>query len=170
MNRNQLFLLTIAILTLPLLWLLGPDTPPSSLGSLEGVTLSTVNGEKFKLSGLFSDKKILFVFWSITCATCIEEIPFIVHLHENWKDRLTIIGIHPPGFPLPKVQKFLRKFPTKIPYQIAIDDESALMKAFQVTILPKVVLSDRRGQILYSHLGYDQSMETEIENAIAEKL
>ncbi|HNV71927.1 MAG TPA: TlpA disulfide reductase family protein, partial [Candidatus Ozemobacteraceae bacterium] len=158
------------ILTLPLLWLLGPDTPPSSLGSLEGVTLSTVNGEKFKLSGLFSDKKILFVFWSITCATCIEEIPFIVHLHENWKDRLTIIGIHPPGFPLPKVQKFLRKFPTKIPYQIAIDDESALMKAFQVTILPKVVLSDRRGQILYSHLGYDQSMETEIENAIAEKL
>lgn len=170
MNRNQLFLLVIAILTIPLLWLAGPDTPTTSLGSLEGVTLSTINGEKFKLSGIFSDKKILFVFWSITCATCIEEIPFICRLYENWRDQLTIIGVHPSGYPLPKIQKFLRKFPTKIPYQLAIDDQSSLMKAFQVTILPKVVLINRRGEVLYSHLGYDPSMETEIQHAIAEKL
>lgn len=170
MSRHQAILLSIVILTLPLIFLFVPENKPGTLQSLEGVTLSNLGGEKFKVSGIFSEKKTLFVFWSITCGTCIEEIPFIVRLHEKLKDRLTIIGIHPPGYPLQKIQKFVKKFPTPIPYLLAIDDDSKLTRTFEVTVLPKTVLVDKRGQVLYSHIGYDVGLEGEIENAIKSKL
>ena len=170
MNRNQALLLIIALLTLPLIWLFVPEEKPGSLSSLEGVTLSTITGDKFKLSGIFTGKKILLVFWSITCGTCIEEIPFMIKLHEKLKDRLTIIGVHPQGFPLSKIQKFVRKIPEKIPYFLAVDEQGILMKTYAVTVLPKVILINAKGEELFSHLGYDPSMESEVEHGITSLL
>ncbi len=170
MNRNHAILLGLAILTLPLLWFLIPESTPGSLQSLEGVSLLNLQGQKFQLTGLFTEKKILLVFWSITCGSCIEEIPFIIKLHESLKDKVTIIGVHPKGFPLAKVQKFVRKYPQPIPYMLVIDDEMRLTQTYEAVVLPKTVLLDRKGNVLYSHVGYEQTMEPEIENAIKAKL
>ena len=115
-------------------------------------------------------QKLLLVFWSITCGTCIEEIPFVIRLHEKLGGRLSVIGVHPPGYPLSKIQKFVRKFPLPIPYMLAIDDSMLLSRAYEVTVLPKMVLLDMRGNVLYSHIGYDTSMEAEIEHAVTSKL
>ncbi|MBF0501835.1 MAG: TlpA family protein disulfide reductase [Candidatus Riflebacteria bacterium] len=170
MNRNHFVLLVIAILTVPLLWLFVPKSEPGSIHSLEGVTLSTVTGEKFKISSLFAEKPTLLVFWSITCGTCIEEIPFIIKLHGNLKDRLTIIGVHQAGFPLQKIQKFLKKYPEPIPYLVAIDDEQKLTTTFDVAVMPRIILLNRRGEAVFSHLGYAPEMDAEIENEITSKL
>jgi len=170
MSRHQAILLILVVITFPLIIFFIPESKPGSLSSLEGVVLSNLNGEKFKLSNLFAEKKTLFVFWSITCGTCIEEIPFIIQLHEKLKDRLTIIGVHPAGYSLQKIQKFVKKYPRPIPYLLAIDDESKLTKSFEVTILPKTILVNKKGEILYSHLGYEPTMDKEIENAILSKL
>lgn len=170
MNRNQIILLIIAVLTVPLISLFIPDTKSGRLDTLQGVVLSSTNGEKFKFSGLFADKKIMLVFWSVTCGSCIEEIPFVIRLHEKLKDRLTIIGVHPPGFPLPKIQKFIKRFPQPIPYLIAIDDEMKLTRTYEATILPKTVVLNKKGEVLYSHVGYEPTQDQEIENAITAKL
>jgi len=170
MNKNHAVLLFIVLITLPLIYFFVPESKPGTLHSLEGISLSNLNGQKFKLSSLFTDKKTLLVFWSITCGTCIEEIPFIIKLHEKLKTRLTIIGVHPPGYPLAKVQKFIKKYPQPIPYLLAIDDEMQLSKTYEVSVLPKTVLLDKRGGVLYSHIGYDTGLDGEIENAIISKL
>lgn len=170
MNRNHLILLVIALLTVPLIFVFIPDSPPGRLDTLQGVSLSSLKGEKFKFSGMFADKKILLVFWSVTCGSCIEEIPFVIRLHEKLKDRLTVIGVHPPGFPLPKIQKFVKRYPQPIPYLLAIDDEMKLTRTYEATILPKTVLLNKKGEVLYSHVGYDESLEAEIEHAITSKL
>ncbi|MFZ2958491.1 MAG: TlpA disulfide reductase family protein [Candidatus Ozemobacteraceae bacterium] len=170
MNRNHLILLAIAILTVPLLWLFVPKSEPGSLRSLEGVSLSTVNGEKFKLSSLFAEKPTLLVFWSVTCGSCIEEIPFIIKLHGQLKDRLTIIGVHQAGFPLAKIQKFLKKYPERIPYLLAIDDDQKLTTTFEVGVMPRIILLNRRGEVQFSHLGYAPEMEAEILHEITSKL
>lgn len=170
MNRNQLILLLIAILSFPLIYLFIPDSEPGSLSSLEGVTLSNFSGQKFRLAGQFTEKPILFVFWSVTCGTCIDEIPFISRLHEELKSKMTIIGIHPPGYKLSRIKRFIRKFPQKIPYMLAIDDFRTFIKTYNVTVLPRTVLVDRQGKVLYEHLGYAPENEKEIENAIKSKL
>lgn len=170
MNRNQTILLFIAILTFPLISLFIPDTKTGTISSLEGVILSTVKGQKFKLASLVSGKPILLVFWSIRCGNCIEEIPFVIQLNKNFQNRLNIIGIHPTGYPLKKIRKFLRKYPEKIPYMIAVDDRMQLCQTYEVTVLPKMVLLNSSGKVLYSHVGYDKSIEKEIENEISSKI
>lgn len=170
MNRNHAILLFLALLSFPLIYLFIPDTQPGSISSLEGVTLSNVSGQKFKLAGQFTEKPILLVFWSVTCGTCIEEIPFLIKLHEELKNKLTIIGIHPPGFPVQKIQKFIRKYQQPIPYLLAIDNQSSLIKSYNVTVLPRTLLIDRHGKVLYEHLGYSPDNEKEIEVAIKSKL
>ena len=81
-----------------------------------------------------------------------------------------VVLFNPPGYPLSKVQKFVKKYPQKIPYLLAIDDESSLLKTFEVTVMPKTLLLNQKGEILYQHLGYDPSNEAEIEHAITSKL
>jgi len=123
MNRNQLILLLIAIFSFPLIYLFIPDSQPGSLSSLVGVTLSNFSGQKFRLAGQFTEKPLLLVFWSVTCGTCIEEIPFIIRLNEEFKNKMTIVGIHPPGYPAAKIQRFVKKFPQKIPYMLVVGDQ-----------------------------------------------
>lgn len=170
MNRNHIILFIIAALSFLLIYFFIPESQPGSISSLEGVTLANFSGQKFRLAGQFTEKPILLVFWSVTCGTCIEEIPFIIRLHEELKNRLTIIGIHPPGFPPKKIQRFIKKYPQNIPYLLALDEQSSLIKSYQVTVLPRTVLINRQGQVLYDHLGYAPEKEKEIELAIKSKL
>jgi len=170
MNRNQIVLLIIALLTIPLIFVFIPDSKPGTISSLEGVVLSTIKGQKFKLTGLFSDKPLLLVFWSIRCGSCIEEIPFIINLHKKLGDKVTIMGIHPTGYPLKKIRRFIKRYREKIPYMIAVDDRMKLCQTYQVSVLPKMVLLNPSGKILFSHVGYDESKESEVEHEIESKL
>lgn len=170
MNRNQFILLLIAIFSFPLIYLFIPDSQPGSLSSLEGVTLANFSGQKFRLAGQFTEKPLLLVFWSVTCGTCIEEIPFIIRLHEELKNNMTVIGIHPPGYPPAKMQRFVKKYPQQIPYMLAIDEQNTLIRTYNITVLPRTVLVDRQGKVLYDHLGYSPDNEKEIELAIKAKL
>lgn len=170
MNRNHAILLILAILSFLLINFFIPDSQPGSISSLEGVTLANINGQQFRLAGQFTEKPMLLVFWSVTCGTCIEEIPFIIRLHETLQSRMTVIGVHPPGFPLKKIQRFIKKFPQQIPYLVAIDEQSTLIRNYNVSVLPRTLLIDRQGKVLYDHLGYDPAKEKEIEDAISKLL
>lgn len=170
MNRSQMVLLIIAILTIPLISFFIPDSKPGTLSSLDGVILSNVRGQKFKLTGLFSNKPILLVFWSIRCGSCIEEIPFVINLYKKYTTKVTIIGIHPAGYPLKQIRRFIRRFKQKIPYMIAIDDRMQLCKTYKVNVLPKMVLLNPSGKVLFSHVGFDESKVKDEEREISSKL
>jgi len=170
MNRNHIILFIIAGLSFLLIYFFIPASQPGSISSLEGVTLANFSGQKFRLAGQFTEKPILLVFWSVTCGTCIDEIPFLIRLHEELKNKLTIIGIHPPGYPVKRIQNFIKKFPQTIPYLLAFDEQSSLIKTYDVSVLPRTVLINRHGKVLYDHLGYAPEKEKEIELAIKSKL
>ena len=166
MSHNHGMLIIIAVLSCFLLYFFIPEEKKDSISSLEGVTLTAVNGQQFRLAGQFTEKPILLVFWSTTCGSCIEEIPFISKLHESLKDKITIIGIH-PNFPIKKVQKFIKKYKPAIPYMIAVDTQEILSKTYNVSILPRTLLIDRNGKVLYDHTGYAPENEKDVTNAIS---
>ena len=165
MSQNHILLTIIALLSCCFLYFMIPEDKTEGISTLEGVTLTSINGQQFRLAGQFTEKPILFVFWSTTCGSCIEEIPFISKLHENFKDKITIIGIH-PNFSLKKIQKFIRKYKPEIPYMIAVDSQDSLTNTYKVSILPRTVLVDRSGKVLYDHLGYVPEKENEVTDAI----
>ena len=168
MSHNHSLLIIIAIISCFFIYFLIPEEKKDSISSLEGVTLTAINGQQFRLAGQFTEKPIMLVFWSTTCGSCIEEIPFISKLHESIKDKITIIGIHQnaPNSPLKKIQKFVKKFKPAIPYMIAIDTQDTLSKNYKITILPRTLLIDRNGKVIYDHLGYSPDQEKEVTDAI----
>ena len=165
MSQNHSALIIIAIISCFFIYFLIPEEQKDSISSLEGVTLTAINGQQFRLAGQFTEKPMLLVFWSTTCGSCIEEIPFISKLHESLKDKITIIGIH-PNFPLKKVQKFIKKYKPAIPYMIAVDTQDTLSKTYKISILPRTMLIDRTGKVIYDHLGYSPDHEKEVTDAI----
>lgn len=165
MSQNHSLLIIIAIISCFFIYFFIPEEKKDSISSLEGVTLTAINGQQFRLAGQFTEKPILLVFWSTTCGSCIEEIPFISRLHESLKDKITIIGIH-PNFPIKKIQKFIKKYKPAIPYMIAIDSQDTLSKTYKISILPRTLLLDRNGKVVYDHLGYSPDQEKEVTDAI----
>jgi thiol-disulfide isomerase/thioredoxin len=171
LNVKHLVLLLLAGLSFSLVYFFAPETrDTSALTSLAGVTISNMSGQEFKLASQFTEKPVLFVFWSVTCGTCIEEIPFITALYEELADKMTIIGVHPAGFPQNRIQNFLRRYKKNIPYTLVIDSEGELTKAYDITVLPRLVMVNRQGKILYDHLGYTYDNEGEVKNAIVSNL
>lgn len=168
MSQNHSALIIIAIISCFFIYFLIPEEQKDSISSLEGVTMTAVNGQQFRLAGQFTEKPLLLVFWSTTCGSCIEEIPFICKLHEALKDKITIIGVHQyaPNFPIKKIQKFVKKFKPAIPYMIAIDSQETLSKTYKISILPRTLLVDRNGKVVYDHLGYSPENEKEVTDAI----
>ena len=165
MSQNHSLLIIIAIISCFFIYFFIPEEKKDSISSLEGVTLTAINGQQFRLAGQFTEKPILLVFWSTTCGSCIEEIPFISRLHESLKDKITIIGIH-PNFPIKKINKFIKKYKPAIPYMIAIDSQDTLSKTYKISILPRTLLLDRNGKVVYDHLGYSPDQEKEVTDAI----
>lgn len=171
MNVKLLVLLLLAGLSFSLVYFLVPETSKTSgLTSLAGVTIANMAGQEFKLASQFTEKPVLFVFWSVTCGTCIEEIPFISALHQELAEQMTIIGVHPAGFPKNRIQTFLRRYKPPIPYALVIDTQGELAKAYDITVLPRIVMVNRHGKVLYDHLGYSNDNEGEVKNAIISKL
>ena len=165
MSQIHKVLIILAVLSCFLIYFFIPEEKKDSISSLEGVTLTAVNGQQFRLAGQFTEKPMLLVFWSTTCGSCIEEIPFISKLHDALKDKITIIGIH-PNFPLKKVQKFIKKYKPAIPYMIAVDTQDTLSRTYKISILPRTLLVDRNGKVVYDHLGYSPDQEKEVTDAI----
>ncbi|MGI6446104.1 MAG: Thiol-disulfide oxidoreductase ResA [bacterium ADurb.Bin157] len=171
MNIKHIFLLLLAILSFLLVNVFVPKAnEPGSISSFEGVILSNMSGHQFRLAGQFAEKPVLFVFWSVTCGTCIEEIPFITSLHKELHDKLTVIGIHPAGYPMKQIKRFLHKHKPAIPYTLAIDSQQTLTKTYNISVLPRLILVNRRGEVLYDHLGYAAENEGAVRSAILSHL
>ncbi len=174
MSANKhLYLIILALLSFSLIYFFIPEEPKSdTLASYDGIVLSDIQGQQFKLTGQLTEKPIMFVFWSVTCGTCIEEMPFISKLHDEMSDKVTIIGIHPPKFPIKKIQKFVKRRKPPLPYMLAIDVNGTLIKNYEITVMPRIVLLNRQGKVLYDHLGYspEPNKEGEVKNAIVSAL
>lgn len=171
MNRTQSALLLLVLLTLPLFYLFTPGRDAAPVSTLAGVTMSDFSGGRFRLSTLMTGgKRLLLAFWSITCGDCVAEIPFLIRLHEKFGARLTIIGVHPPSYPQKRIQAFLKRFPQRIPYLLAIDDELQLTRSYEAVVQPKVVLLDERGRVLWAHVGYKEEQDAQMEQEILSHL
>lgn len=55
--------------------------------------LEDFNGQKVKLSD-FKGTPVFIDFWAAWCPFCVEEMPEIEKVHQEFRDRLVVLGIH----------------------------------------------------------------------------
>jgi thiol-disulfide isomerase/thioredoxin len=114
------------------------------------------------------ERVILLDFWSVFCQSCIEEIPFLIELHNRYGDEgLEVISVNTDFFPKARVESFMKKVGMELPFTLIHDRDQSLSKLFGVDALPVTVLIDSSGWIRMVHLGYRPEDEKEIEGRVS---
>jgi peroxiredoxin len=120
--------------------------------SAPDITFKTIKGESISLAKL-KGKPVLVTFWATDCPGCIEEIPHLISLHEQFASRgLTIVAVamdyDPPNHVLAMTEA------KRLPYAVALDPTASHAQAFgHVRLTPTTFLIDRDGKIILHKAG-----------------
>lgn len=87
-----------------------------------------LNGNKLTLASL-RGRPVLVNFWATTCAPCVEELPDLIRLYQEWRPRgFELIAVAMPYDPPIRVQEFVKQH--AVPYPVALDVQGKITSAF----------------------------------------
>ncbi len=121
------------------------------LGDLD---LRTPTGEQVSLIPLVSRKAIVIVFWAAGCPVCRKEVPRLNKLNAD--PLMKVIAVN-EGDSVRKIQEFIATH--KVGYQVVVDPDGAVAKAFQVPGMPSCVILSRSGLIVYRGIGLPEEID-----------
>ncbi len=145
----------------------GPAAPDFSLPSLDGPAV--------RLSDYLGKKVVLIDFWATTCHPCLQEMPELVKLYHQYKDKgFVILGIDTDD-PDTRAQVTAEVRNKGMDFPVLLDSETTVLDRYNPKgELPFAVLIDRRGSIVLKRASYQagdeksmQSLRAAIEQALA---
>jgi peroxiredoxin len=128
----------------------------------------TVYGEN-KTLGLdeLKGNVVLLDFWIKNCGPCIQSVPHLNELRNTFKDeKLKIISINSYDAK-EDVKRFYDKH--KIKYTVLMNGKD-VATSYGVSGFPAFFILDKTGKIIFSHTGYDASVQAAIEAVIKKSL
>ena len=159
-NAIRMKLLPVVITTILVLWsggLVAQKTLPD-------VTLKTLDGRTVRVRDYAGKGKITVVsFWATWCSPCKRELDAIKEHYPEWKRKygveLLAISID--------IQQHLPKVAPMVaakgwPYTILSDATANLKNALQFQSIPKTLLLNQKGHIVYEHTGYAEGDEVQL--------
>ena len=129
----------------------------------------TIDNQKIDFAQLKGKKVVILDFWSIYCASCIEEMPGLIEIHNEFKDKgLMMIGVNLDSFGTHRVVKFMQGMENKITFPVIIDKTRQIATSFNAMVLPTTLVIDAAGKIRYHHVGYKPGDEKKLRGIIAQ--
>lgn len=125
--------------------------------------LSSINGQKYKLSDL-KGKVVLINFWATWCVPCVQEMPALVKLYENYRGK----GLEILAVSTDEEQQKVRQFVAERGLNFPVFSQTAADKLFDVGPIPTSIFIDRRGSIRYRKTGFEYGDEREVEVIVSE--
>jgi len=131
-------------------------------------TLKDLDGKEYRLSDLRGKRVVHMVFWATWCVPCVEEVPELRRVYQQYKDQgLEILGIVVPMNQTKEgVRAFVEKF--RMTYPILWDEEMALMDRYRISAIPQNILVGRDGIILYAGTGLPRGYEELVRRSLPE--
>ena len=144
------------------------DNP--SLSSLPEITLKNIDGKDVKLSDYGANQKITVIsFWATWCKPCIKELKNMKILLEDWVEdyNMELVAIS-----LDDSRNAAKVKPTanalNWDFDVLLDPNGELQRAMNVANPPVTFLVNQSGQIVYTHTGYVEGDEYDLEDHIKE--
>lgn len=120
----------------------------------------TVDNQNISFAEIKGKKVVILDFWSIYCASCIEEMPKLIDIYNEFKDKgLLVIGVNLDSFGVHRVVRFMQGMETKINFPVIIDKNRQVATAFNAMVLPTTLLIGADGKIRFYHVGYKRGDE-----------
>ncbi|MBI5418640.1 MAG: TlpA family protein disulfide reductase [Deltaproteobacteria bacterium] len=129
----------------------------------------TIENQPIEYSKLKGKKVVILDFWSIYCASCIEEMPKLIDIFNEFKDKgLVVVGVNLDSFGTHRVVKFMQGMETKINFPVIIDKNRQVATSFNAMVLPTTLLIDVNGKIRFYHVGYKQGDEKHLRDVVTQ--
>gem|GEM_PF-287606 len=146
---------------------------------LRNASLKTLDGRSLKLSD-FADKVVVLNIWATWCGPCRQEMPELVKVSNDYKDRGVIVLGLATTYNERDDQQHVKDYikAQNVPYQIIWDDGTLagpLVEAVQGrSVIPQSFVISRDGKIVKHFEGFRPSvdplsMRQAIENALNDK-
>ena len=112
----------------------------------------------------FKGKIIYLDFWASWCPPCLESMPFMEKLYQQYKAQgFEIIAVNIDEHK-EDASKFLDLHP--ISYTNLYDPQGKIGKRFKVRSMPTAFLIDQDGNVIYKHVGFNQKYSIKLEEAL----
>ena len=121
------------------------------------IQLKSPSGESVPLSAYIGKKPVLLVFWASWCTICKDEIPRLSKLNG---ERFRVIAVN-EGESAWKTKRYVSM--NTIDYQVALDPDGAVAKAFHVPGVPSCIILGKSGRIVYRGFGLPKNIETYVQ-------
>ena len=121
-----------------------------------------LDGSIVKLSGLVG-KPVLVNFWATWCTPCMEEMPFMQQISNNWTSQGLVFLSIDNGESADTTKSFIQK--NGYTFNVFPDPKGTVAAKYGIRALPTTLLVDKNGILLYMLPGAfpdEKSIETEV--------
>jgi peroxiredoxin len=119
--------------------------------SAPAFTLSDLNGKSVKLSD-YKGKVVLLNIWATWCPPCVEEMPSMERLYQNFKGQdFEILAVSIDTLGVEAVLPFMKK--NKLNFPALINSDGKIQSLYQTTGVPESFIIDKNGIIAEKIIG-----------------
>lgn len=130
-------------------------------------TVEMLDGGKVTLSEL-QGKPTLLIFWATWCPPCRLELSKLQeHIIDRYGDRINVLPIS-RGEERAKVEGYISKM--GYTFAVGLDGDQSIYKKYATNYIPRCFVIDANGKVLYSGVGYDDVVASEVEQNIEKAL
>jgi len=130
-------------------------------------TANDIDGKRVTLEEIYNKKDVLLVFWGTWCPPCIEEIPILREMRQQYsKEQLEIISVAVGSKP-EQVREMMKE--KKMDW-INIIDDGKINQLYHVVAYPQVFLIGKKGDVIYKSTDYPDPNLGSLKKILATRL
>lgn len=150
MSRGRRTRAVLAVLTLLLAACGGDGTAGEAAGpTAPQLEFETFDGEVTSLAA-YEGEPVVVNFWASWCGPCVAEMPEFETVHQDLQGEVRFLGLNTQDDRASADQLVER---TGVTYDLALDPDGELFRAFEVFAMPSTYFVNERGEIAHQHSG-----------------
>lgn len=144
-----------------------PSVYPLIASGIDQTEITNIDGSKFKLADK-RGKVVLLNMWATWCAPCRQEMPHLVRMQDEYRDRnFEVIGLDVGDEPKDAIESFAAEI--KVNYTLAWASstlQAELLKVSNFEGVPQSFLIDRDGYLRGVFLGGGMNVVNKMKEAV----